>query len=82
MFHRHKKSICSKRRSYQYLLGDWLYGGNFLLRNGTLLDLKKQNTLFANFLCYVMQFINLSNNKSDATSQLGYIPLSLFSQIC
>ena len=53
----------------------------FLLRNDTLLDLK-QNTLFANFLCYVMQFINLYNDKSDARSQLGYIPLSLFSQIC
>ena len=42
----------------------------------------KQSTLFANFLCYVMQFINLSNDKSVATSQLGYIPLSLQSQIC
>ena len=31
---------------------------------------------------YVMQFINLYNDKSEATSQLGYIPLSLFSQIC
>ena len=30
----------------------------FLLSNGTLLDLK-QNTLFANFICYVTQFINL-----------------------
>ena len=27
-----------------------------------------------------MQFINLLNDKSDATSKLGYIPLSLFSQ--
>ena len=45
----------------------------FLLRNGILLDVK-QNTLFANLLFYVMQFINLSNDKSDATSQLGYIP--------
>ena len=53
----------------------------FLLCNGILLDLK-QITLFANFLCYVMQFINLYNDKSDATSQLRYIPLSLFSQIC
>ena len=42
----------------------------------------KQNTLFANYLCYVMQFINLLNDKSDATSQLGYIPLGLFCQIC
>ena len=29
-----------------------------------------------------MQFLNLKNDKSDATSQLGYIPLSLFSEIC
>ena len=26
VFDRHKKSICSKRRSYQYLLGDCIYG--------------------------------------------------------
>ena len=30
----------------------------FLLRNGILLDIET-NKLFANFLCYVMQFINL-----------------------
>ena len=29
-----------------------------------------------------MQFINLYNDKSDATSQLEYIPLSFVSQIC
>ena len=59
MSDRHKKSICSKRRSYQYKLGECVYGCIFfLLRNGILLGLN-QNTLFANFLCYVMQFINL-----------------------
>ena len=53
MFDRHIKSICSKRRNYQYLLGDCVYGCIFfLLRNGILLDLK-QNTLFAIFF-YVM----------------------------
>ena len=41
MFDRHKKSICSKRRSYQYLIGDFVYGCHFvLLRNGIVLDLK------------------------------------------
>ena len=43
VFDRHKKSICSKRRSYQYLLGDCVYGCNFLLRNGTFLDLKTKH---------------------------------------
>ena len=41
---------------------------------------KTHSLLF--LLCNVMQFINLLNDKSDAASQLGYIPLSLFSQIC
>ena len=30
----------------------------------------------------VIQFINLQNDTSDATSKLGYIPRRLFSQIC
>ena len=30
----------------------------------------------------VIQFINLQNDTSDATSKLGYIPIRLFSQIC
>ena len=61
MFDRHKKSICSKRRFKKLSvlirrLCIWLKF--FLLSNGILLDLK-QNALFAIFLCYVMQFINL-----------------------
>ena len=31
-------------------------------------------------LCYAIY--KLKNDKPDATSQLGYIPLSLSSQIC
>ena len=53
----------------------------FLLRNGILLDLKQKH-IVCYFFSYVTQFINLLNDKSEAISQLGYIPLSLFSQIC
>ena len=44
--------------------------------------LKNKTNCLLIFLCNVMQFINLLSDKSDATLQLGYIPLSLFSQIC
>ena len=58
MFDRHKKSICFKRRSYQYYLGDCVYGCKFFFyQNGILLDIKNTDCLLI-FLCYVMQFIN------------------------
>ena len=44
--------------------------------------LKNKTHCLLIYLCNVMQFIYLKNDKTDATSQLGYIPLSMFSQIC
>ena len=44
--------------------------------------LAKKTHIVCYFLGYVMQFMNLLNDKSGATSQLGYIPLSLYRQIC
>ena len=41
-------------------------------------DFKTKTHSLLFFPSYVIQFITLSNDKSDATSQLGYIPLSLF----
>ena len=45
MFDRHKKNICSKRRSYQYYLGDYVYGCNFnfSFKKSILLDLKTKH---------------------------------------
>ena len=54
----------------------------FSFKNWYTSRLKNKTHCLLIFLCYVMQFINLKKDKSEATSQLRYIPLSLFSQIC
>ena len=54
----------------------WVY----FFRNGIFLDLITKTHCLLYCVSYVIQFINLQNDKSDATSQLGYIPFSLFSQ--
>ena len=55
---RHKKSICFKRGSYQYLLGDCVYGCNFIFKMVHFLTENKTHCLLL-ILCYVMPFINL-----------------------
>ena len=53
----------------------------FLLRNGIFLDLKQEHFGCYFFLSYVIQIISLHNDTSGTTCQLGYIPLSFFSQM-
>ena len=74
MFDRHKKEHLFQKKKLSVLIRRlciWLYFLSF--KKCILLDFK-QNTLFANIstLCYAIY--KLINDKSDATSQLGYIP--------
>ena len=59
MLDRHKKSHLFQKKKFSVLIRRlciWLYF--FLLRNGILLDLKTKH-IVSNYLCYVMQFINV-----------------------
>ena len=82
MFDRHKGTFFHKKKVALLIrrLCIWVY--IFRLRNSILLDLKTKTHCLLIFLSYVIQFIYLVNDKSVVTSQQGYIPLSLFSQLC
>ena len=69
MFDLHKGAFFHKKKVAILIRRLCIWVCMFLLRNSILLDLKTKTHYSLVFLNYVIQFIYLVNDKSDATSQ-------------